>query len=52
MLVNNAQAVTSRGGKFVLLRPQETVADVLELVGVTQVIQIYADLNTAIANLN
>jgi anti-sigma B factor antagonist len=52
MLVNNAQSVESRGGKMVLLRPQETVAAVLELVGVTQVIQIYADLNTAIANLN
>ncbi|MBK9927825.1 MAG: STAS domain-containing protein [Anaerolineales bacterium] len=51
MLVNNAQAVTSRGGKFVLLRPQESVASVLELVGVTQVIPIYNDLHMAVASL-
>jgi anti-sigma B factor antagonist len=51
MLVNTAKSVMDRGGTMALLRPNENVAKVLELVGVSQVIKTYDDLNTALANL-
>lgn len=51
MLVNTAKSVVNRGGKMAFLRPQENVAKVLELVGVPQMIPIFDDLESAIANL-
>lgn len=51
MLVNTAKSVFSRGGKMAFLSPQENVVKVLELVGVTHVIQIYNDQQTAIQDL-
>jgi len=47
MLVNTAKSVAERGGKMVLLSPQQAVADVLELTGVSQVIAIFADIESA-----
>jgi anti-anti-sigma factor len=51
MLVNTAKSVTNRGGKMAFLRPSENVTKVLELVGVSQVIPTYDDLNLAITNM-
>mgnify|MGYP001032182048 FL=1 len=51
MLVNTAKSVVSRGGKMVFVSPQENVVKVLELVGVLQVIPIYADQKAAIRGL-
>lgn len=51
MLVNTAKSVVNRGGKMAFLSPQENVIKVLELVGVTQVISIYNDQETAIQGL-
>jgi anti-sigma B factor antagonist len=47
MLVNAAKSVAARGGKMVLLNPQNAVADVLELTGITEVIPIYKDIDSA-----
>jgi len=47
MLVNTAKSVTAHGGKMVLLNPQNAVADVLELTGISEVIPIYFDLESA-----
>lgn len=51
MLVNTAKSVKNRGGKIAFLSPTENVAKVLELVGVSQVIPTYDDLNAAIADM-
>jgi anti-anti-sigma factor len=51
MLVNTAKTVVSRGGKMAFLSPQENVVKVLELVGVTQFIPIYHDLENAVKGL-
>ncbi len=47
MLVNAAKSVAAHGGKMVLLNPQNAVADVLELTGITEVIPIYKDIDSA-----
>lgn len=51
MLVNTAKSVVNRGGKMAFLNPQENVVQVLQLVGVTQVIPIYHDQAAAIRGL-
>ena len=52
MLINTAKAVAGRGGKLALLNPQQNVSDVLDIVGIQQIIPIYTDLETAKADLN
>jgi|SRR5919109_2562089 anti-anti-sigma factor len=52
MLINTAKSVTSRGGKMLLLNPQQNVAEVLDIVGIQQIIPIYTDLEDAIAGLD
>ena len=52
MLINTAKSVTSRGGKMLLLNPQQNVAEVLDIVGIQQIIPIYTDFEDAIAVLN
>jgi anti-sigma B factor antagonist len=52
MLINTAKAVAGRGGKLVLLSPQQNVSDVLDIVGIQQIIPIYIDLEAAKASLN
>jgi len=47
MLINTARSVASRGGKMVLLNPQRNVTEILELTGISQIIDIYSDLQTA-----
>jgi len=51
MLVNTAKSVVSRGGKFALLRPQDSVIKVLELVGIPQIIPIFDNLDSAVSGL-
>ena len=51
MLVNTAKSVTARGGRMVLLNPQKPVADVLELTGISEVIPIHFNLQSAKAEV-
>ena len=51
MLINTAKSVTSYGGKMALLNPQKTVEDILEITGISLIIPIYFDLQTATAGL-
>ena len=52
MLINTAKSVSNRGGKLVLLNPQQNVSDVLDIVGIQQIIPVYTDMETAKASLN
>ena len=47
MLINTAKSVVSRGGKMALLNPQPSVAEVLDIVGIQQVIPIHTNLESA-----
>lgn len=51
MIVNTAKSVVGRGGKFALLKPQDNVFTVLEMVGVSQVIPVFNDFESAKAGL-
>lgn len=51
MLVNAANSIARRGGKIALLNPQRDVMDVLEMIGIPQIIPIYSDLESAKAGL-
>lgn len=52
MLINTAKSVASRGGKFALLNPQQNVAEVLDIVGIREIIPIFTDLESAKAGLD
>ena len=47
LLVSNARAVASKGGRLAFLSPQPNVKSILEITGVSHVIRIYNDLETA-----
>jgi anti-sigma B factor antagonist len=47
LLVNTAKTLANKGGRLALLNPQKNVSDVLDLVGVSNIIPIYYDLKTA-----
>ena len=47
ILVNSAKFVNSHGGKFALLAPQPNVKSILDITGVSHIIRIYNDLETA-----
>ena len=51
-LLTAAKAVTRRGGLMVLFKPQPNVMEVLEASGVSTLIPIYNELDSAIAALN
>src|SRR5262245_53721645 len=51
MLLINAKALQSRGGKMVLLNPEASVAKVLELSGLDVTIGVFRDLKAACAAL-
>ena len=51
MLVNSAKSIVGQGGKMSLLKPQDSVIKVLEMVGIPQIIPIYDDLDSAISSL-
>jgi anti-anti-sigma factor len=46
-LLSCAKALSKRGGKMVLLNPQPMVKDVMERTGVTSLIPVYDDIETA-----
>lgn len=52
LLVTTAKSVASRGGKLVLLNPNENVRGVLEMTGIMNIIPIHASLKDAVADLN
>jgi anti-anti-sigma factor len=52
LVVTTAKSVASRGGKLVILNPNENVKDVLEMTGIMDIIPIHTDLTEAIADLN
>lgn len=47
LLITSAKAVASRGGRMAFLSPQSNVKSVLDITGVSNVIRIYKDLETA-----
>ncbi|HMB25592.1 MAG: STAS domain-containing protein [Chloroflexota bacterium] len=51
MLVNSARSVSRHGGKMVLLNPQKSVENILELAGIPLIIPIFYDFDTAILEL-
>jgi len=51
-LLINAKAVGKRGGKFILLNPEQNVKNVLETSGIDQIIPICVDLNEALAKVS
>jgi len=51
MLVNATKSLIERGGKLVLLDPQKTVADVLEMTGISEIIRIFSDFESAQAEV-
>jgi anti-sigma B factor antagonist len=52
LVVTTAKSVASRGGKLVILNPNENVKDVLEMTGLMDIIPVHMDLKEAIADLN
>jgi len=51
MLINTARSVASQGGKMGLLGPIYDVHRVLDITGATQIIPIYHDFDTAVADI-
>lgn len=52
MLINTARAVTSQGGRMGLVGPLYDVNRVLELTGVSLIIPIFHDYDTAVAEIS
>lgn len=51
LLVNSAKSVVRHGGKMMFLNPQDKVFQVLEMVGVPQMVPIHTDMDAAIAEI-
>ena len=51
MLVSGIKAVGKQGGKLALLNPQVHVKSVLDIAGISNMVKIYRDLETAKARL-
>jgi anti-sigma B factor antagonist len=51
LLTSNAKSLSSRGGKLVLLAPQPQVKEVLDITGISPIIPICMDLESAQAAL-
>ena len=51
MLINTAKSVANQGGKMALLNPQRNVSEILEITGISQIIPIYTDLESAKAGV-
>ncbi len=51
LLVTTAKSIANRGGKMVILNPNENVKGVLEMTGIMDIIPIHMDLNNAITEL-
>ena len=51
MLINTARSVASQGGKMGLVGPIYDVHRVLDITGVPQIIPVYHDFDTAVAEI-
>ncbi len=51
LLVTTAKSIVNRGGKMVILNPNENVKGVLEMTGIMDIIPIHMGLQNAIAEL-
>ena len=51
LLVSNAKTVSSHSGRLAFLSPQPNVKSILDITGVSHVIRIYKDIETAQARL-
>ncbi|MFN8411258.1 MAG: STAS domain-containing protein [Anaerolineales bacterium] len=51
LLVTTAKSVANRGGKMVILKPNENVKGVFEMTGILDIIPVYMDLEEAIQAL-
>ncbi len=51
LLVSTAKSVERRGGKLVVLNPNENVKGVLEMTGIMDIVPICADIKDAIKEL-
>ena len=47
MLITSAKAITNHGGRMAFLTPQSSVKSILDITGVSNMIRIYKDLQTA-----
>jgi anti-anti-sigma factor len=52
LMVTTAKSVANRGGKLVILSPNENVKGVLEMTGIMDIIPVHMDPQEAIADLN
>ena len=47
MLISTTKAVSERGGRLAFLNPQTNVKSVLDITGVSTMVRIYKDIETA-----
>jgi anti-sigma B factor antagonist len=52
LVVTTAKSVANRGGKLVILNPNENVKGVLEMTGIMDIIPVHMDRQEAISDLN
>lgn len=51
LLINSAKSLARQGGKMALLNPKKFVEDSLEIMGISLIIPIYHNFNTAVSEL-
>ena len=51
LLISNAKVVVARGGRLALVKPQPNVKYVLDITGVSHILRIYNDIETAQARV-
>ena len=51
LLINSAKSLARHGGKMALLKPKKFVEDTLELMGISLIIPIYHNFDTAVSEL-
>ena len=51
LLMSNAKALKQHGGRMVIAGPQPLVKEVLDIVGIAQLIPVHADLESACSAL-
>jgi anti-sigma B factor antagonist len=51
LLINSAKSLVREGGKMALLNPKKFVEDTLELMGISLIIPIYHNFDTAVSEL-
>ena len=51
LLINSAKSLARQGGRMALLNPKKFVEDTLELMGISLIIPIYHNFDTAVSEL-